>query len=104
MLKDFSCTFYDKTITLIRGKSGCGKSTLCNLIAGNLIATSGEIQVKAKLQESQIVYVKQNEKILPGTLRQNITMLDQSIADEEILSACNDLELLETVESITNAP
>ena len=100
VINNISCEFQKESITLIRGKSGSGKSTLCNLMAGNLIATSGEVLISEDGKHSKVVYVKQNEKVLPGTLRQNVTMLDESITDNKILKVCRSLGLQETIERL----
>ena len=49
LLKDINCSIAPNELVVIMGANGAGKSTLLKLIAGVLIASSGEIYIDNKL-------------------------------------------------------
>lgn len=79
----------------IVGKSGCGKSTLASLICGLYPTSQGEILFDGRsIKEiditnftQSVAMVDQKISIFEGTVRENITMWDNSITDAEIMEA-----------------
>lgn len=61
LLKDFSCTFEQGSITAVMGPSGCGKTTLLQMMAGLEKPDAGDIiktpqdQVAITFQEDRLV-------------------------------------------------
>jgi len=74
----------------LKGPSGCGKSTICNLlysskkISNGIIKLGGVNMADYSLSTTlkNILYVGQNEKLLTGTIRENIICF-RDISDEE---------------------
>ncbi len=85
-----------KWIALV-GKSGSGKSTVARLAAGLLEPWSGSVHldgvaVSASHPESisRLGYVDQEVLLFEGTVRENLTLFDDSVADDALLRALAD--------------
>lgn len=76
-------------ITAIMGESGCGKSTFFKLLlglyepSGGSIKINGECTVNASTR-GLFSYVPQGNMILSGTIRENITMCDDTVSEEDL--------------------
>ncbi len=87
------------------GRTGVGKSTLLKLVLGLIVPDEGQIQLNGidvhtipdRLRRSIYGYVDQNFPIIDGTLRQQITLGDETISDQQILKALSDVGLNELV-------
>lgn len=85
----------------ITGPSGCGKSTLLNLIAGLLQPDSGEVllngqpllSIPRQQRTRAIAMVRQEDALLDISLRDNLTLWDASISDNELHQVCEALGL-----------
>lgn len=73
---NLNLTIQDNEFLTIIGKSGCGKSTLLRVLAGLLLANSGEIQQNQQpLTRLQVGYMPQKDTLLPWkTVQQNIQL------------------------------
>jgi len=91
------------------GPSGCGKSTLINMIMGLNKPDSGIIYIDDNNIEKlnhhilnrRIGFVAQFSKLLPGTIRFNVTLGDETISDEDIWEALDKADIGEYVRSLT---
>ena len=80
------------------GASGSGKSTLVRLIIGELQPWSGRVlldgvprlELPREIRTGALAYVPQSPVLVPGTLRDNLTMFDDSIPQAEVLAATHD--------------
>lgn len=87
------------------GRTGVGKSTLLKLVLGLIVPDEGQIQLNGidvhtipdRLRRSVYGYVDQNFPIVEGTLRQQITLGDETISDQQILKSLSDVGLNELV-------
>ena len=91
-------------IIAIYGASGVGKSTLLKLILGIIKNDAGDIYFNLKDGKNQNInnktrnmfaYVPQGKFILSGTIRENITFVNENISDEKLeealeVSNCNE--------------
>lgn len=79
----------------ILGPNGSGKSTLLKLLSGVQFAQQGEIkcdgidirQLASRDLRRQITYVSQETQLFSGTLRQNLTLGQEHISDEQLITA-----------------
>jgi len=108
IVKDFSATFRSGKIYALIGANGTGKTTLLKLATAALERQSGEILVNGTpmkmLDESvfrrEIGIVFQDSLFVTGTVRDNITLRDPSITDEDIQSAIEESNLGEVVKRL----
>lgn len=105
VLRDFSLCAKRGNITAITGESGSGKSTLFKLILGlyepqsGSIAVNGEIPLDASLR-GLFAYVPQGNMVLSGTVRENITMNNRTVTDEQIERAARAAEIYDYIISL----
>ncbi len=87
------------------GPSGCGKSTLSRLVTGLYQPWSGELLIDG-LPRSQhapqiltdgIALVDQDVAIFAGTVRDNITLWDNTIPEKDIQEAIEDAQLSDDI-------
>lgn len=92
---DFSLNIVPNEYVAIVGESGCGKSTLIKLMLGELMAQSGSIyysgnniaKVSRKSLMREIGCVMQQDKIISGTLRENLILSQKAVTDQDIWEA-----------------
>lgn len=80
------------------GASGCGKSTVSKIISGLYLPWGGEILVDGlplkdvgqEIQSASISTVSQDITLFSGTIKENITMWNKTIRDEDIIRAAKD--------------
>ena len=105
VLRDFNFCAKRGNITAITGESGSGKSTLFKLILGlyepqsGSIAINGEIPLDASLR-GLFAYVPQGNMVLSGTVRENITMNNRAVTDEQIERAARAAEIYDYITSL----
>lgn len=110
VLKDINFTLKKGELLSIVGLSGSGKSTIIKLICGFLSPNQGEIKLnggeleKWNLNEARkiISIVTQNIFIFPGTIRENLSLLNEDISLEEIVDACKIVEAHGFIEKLPN--
>ena len=80
------------------GASGCGKSTVSKMVSGLYRPWAGEIfvdgkkmtEVPAEVLNASIATVSQNIVLFSGTIRDNLTMWNPAILEEDIVEAAKD--------------
>lgn len=101
VLHDVSFTLPPGQCLGIIGKTGSGKSTIVKLIHRWYDCTQGRILLNGvDLRDIQlnnlhhnIYMVSQNVELFQGTLRDNITLFNDQITDEQLLQVIDELEL-----------
>lgn len=92
-------------ITALTGGSGCGKSTLFKIMLGLYEPTGGSITINDDVPVSPATrelfsYVPQGNMILSGTLRENITMCNEKIREEDIIRAAKAAAIYDFIETL----
>lgn len=84
-----------RSITVLMGPSGAGKTTIIDLLIGLHTPSSGTVSIDGVPLQNidlhkwrrKIGYVPQDLNLLHASIRENITMGDDSITDEAVLNA-----------------
>jgi len=98
LLKNLNVSVKKGGMIALVGGSGSGKSTVAKLIAGLYNPREGDILFDGKTRtdidrlvfRSSLAMVDQEVTMFQDTIRNNITMFDDSIPDEVLLQACKD--------------
>ena len=89
------------------GGSGSGKSTVIRLIAGLYRPWSGAVRLDGMPREDiprsvlagSVAFVDQDVYLFEGTVRDNVTLWDPTIPDEDVVAALRDAALYDVVAS-----
>ena len=105
ILKNCSFSVPAGKITALTGESGSGKSTVFRLILGLYEPQAGDITVNGSIPldtslRGLFAYVPQGNLVLSGTIRENITLCDDSIAEEDIVKAAKAAEIYDLIMSL----
>lgn len=98
IVADLTLTIPAGTSLAIVGSSGCGKSTVARLVTGLLQPWSGQVVIggvdRRQADRSQLVdavgVVDQRVVLFEGSVRENLTLWDDSISTDELQHACDD--------------
>ena len=80
------------------GASGCGKSTISKVISGLYLPWSGRVlmdgadsrTIPKEILSSSVSTVSQSITLFSGTIRENLTMWNRNILDEDMVRAAKD--------------
>ncbi len=105
LLRDLSLDIEAGSRIALVGPSGSGKSTIAKLMLGELRPWSGYISLDGvprlavpRLTRTQnMAYVPQTATLFPGTIRDNLTLWDDSISDEAVSRAARDACIEDTI-------
>jgi NHLM bacteriocin system ABC transporter peptidase/ATP-binding protein len=89
------------------GASGSGKSTLGKLIAGLEQPREGGIAIDGRPHvdwprealAARLAYVRQDVVLFEGSVRDNLTLWDETIADSDLVAAARDAQIHEVIAS-----
>lgn len=94
ILKDVSFSVQSGQLTVLTGASGAGKTTMLKLLANLVQPDAGEIiynpaksGTMAEAEGKIIGYVPQEPYTFRRSLRENLTLLDNSWSDQELIAA-----------------
>lgn len=93
------------------GASGCGKSTISKIVSGLYMPWSGKVlmdgvnsqQIPKEIISSSVSTVSQSITLFSGTIRDNLTMWNRNILDEDMVKAAKDACIHEVITSKTGA-
>ena len=96
ILKDVSFTINPKETCAFVGATGAGKTTILSLIVRNYEVQKGEIlidgininDIKISCLRKAIGQMLQDVFLFSGTIRDNVTLHDESFTDDEVNEAC----------------
>jgi ATP-binding cassette subfamily B protein len=108
VLTDFSLQIAPGELVALVGPSGAGKSTVFKLLLKFYQPNAGRISIDgldlAELETAAlrdvIAYVGQSNFIFGGTIRDNLTLMDPSISQEQIEAACAQVGLETFISSL----
>ena len=92
----------------LTGRTGAGKSTIFKLLMGLYRPDSGKVliggeaayRISDKERRKKFGYVEQSFHMVPGTVRDQITLFDPAIGDEAVQAAAKLVGLHETIMSL----
>ncbi len=98
LVENFNLVLNPGERVAIVGPSGCGKSTISRLVMGLYKAWEGSITFDGKPREAygryefsnSVALVDQDIVLFEGSVRDNITMWDKSISDQDVTQAAKD--------------
>lgn len=98
LIREFSMEAEPGKVIALAGGSGSGKSTVTKLLCGLYPCASGEVlyddvrleELDIRLLRRSVAVVDQQIALFGGTVRDNITMWDDSIRQEKVIQACKD--------------
>ncbi len=96
-------------VTLL-GRTGAGKSTILKLLLGLYEPKKGEVfihgvpaaEIKEEERRKLFGYVEQSFHMVSGTVREQITLYDESISEENVRTVAELTGLREAIESLEN--
>jgi len=98
LIEGLSLTLKPGQRVALVGGSGSGKSTIARLIAGLYEPTAGEIlfdgkrrsEIPPSVMTNSLAMVDQDILLFGGSVRDNLTLWDPTIPDDQIVAACRD--------------
>lgn len=105
LLTGFSLSVGPGQQVALVGGSGSGKSTVSRLISGLYGPWEGEIRIDGRRLEeiprgslaASVSFVDQDVFLFEGTVRDNVTLWDPSIPDEDVIAALKDAAIHDTI-------
>ena len=108
ILKDVSFVIEPKQTCAFVGATGAGKTTILGLIVRNYEIQKGQIlidgidikHIKIKSLRKAIGQMLQDVFLFSGTIKNNITLHDESFSDEEVKQACEYVNASKFIEKL----
>lgn len=108
LIENFSLSLQPGQRVAVVGASGSGKSTLAKLIGGLYQPWEGEIlldeilrnEIPREVLASSLSLVEQDIFLFGGTVRDNLTLWDDTVSDEQLIKACQDAAIHEAIAAI----
>ena len=111
ILKNLTLELLSHKLTVILGESGVGKSTILKLIEKFYTEYEGKIMVDdISLKDidshdlrNQVAYLSQSPSLFPGSIRSNLIVNDDKMADDVLWNALETVNLKDYVLSLDDA-
>ena len=108
LIENFSLLLKPGQRVALVGGSGSGKSTVAKLVAGLYQPWDGSIKfdgesrnkIPPQVLVNSIATIEQDIKLFAGTVRDNLTLWDTTIPDSNLMQACRDAAIHETILSL----
>jgi len=108
LIKNINLTIHPGQRIALVGRSGSGKTTLAKLIAGLHQPTEGEIlfdgspllDISRAISSNSIAMVQETIQIYGCSVRDNLTLWNQSINTLELERACKDAEVYDVIQGM----
>lgn len=107
ILRDNNFKIQHGSITAITGRSGSGKSTLFKLLLGLFPPTSGAISFDddtliGETTRHMFSYVPQGNMLISGSIRDNISLCNPSVTDDDIIFAAKTAAIYDFITTLPN--
>ncbi len=107
ILENCSFTIPQGKITALTGESGSGKSTIFRILLGLYEPEEGCITVNGNIPLSPSIrgifaYVPQGNMVLSGTIKENLTLCNDSISEEELIKVTKAAEIYDIISDMPN--
>ena len=110
VLNHVSFKVMDGDQVTLAGRTGAGKSSILKLLLGLYEPQSGEVlihgapaaQIKEEERRKLFGYVEQTFHMVPGTVREEITLFDPAITEAQVHAAAELTGLKEAIENLEN--
>ena len=111
LIEDFNFRVHTGRSIALVGPSGCGKSTIAKLISGLYEPWGGEVLVEGialknispDIVASSIAVVDQSITIFTGSIRDNLTLWNNSIMERDLIRAAKDACLHDIITALPGA-
>ncbi len=111
LIENFNLSLVPGSRVALVGTSGSGKSTIANLVSGLYQAWSGEIlfdgvsihDIPPEILAASVSMVNQDPFFFKGSLRENLTMWNNTYPDECVTGAARKAEIYEDIASRNGA-
>ncbi len=105
VLTDLSFSLQPGRRTALVGDSGSGKSTVGRIVAGTYRARSGRILFDGAERDSfgriqlakSVVFVEQDVFLFEGTIRDNLTLWDDTVPEDAVIAALRDADIYDVI-------
>jgi NHLM bacteriocin system ABC transporter peptidase/ATP-binding protein len=105
VLTDLSFSLQPGRRTALVGDSGSGKSTVGRIVAGTYRARSGRILFDGVERDSfsriqlakSVAFVEQDVFLFEGTIRDNLTLWDDTVAEDAVIAALRDADMYDVI-------
>ena len=105
LIENFSLDIEPGARVALVGSSGSGKSTIAKIAAGLYPPWSGKVlldnterdQIPDFVLKNCVAMVDQNIFLFEGSFRENLTLWDKFIRDEDIIQGCKDADIYDTI-------